>query len=223
LRLIPGRSLIDAWPVRCPVSVVPVSLAAAPGHKGSDLFSERGKQMRILARLCMSADGYVATEQGWPAQIADPTFVPGVSHGIQEFLDGCEAALMGRTTFEPALGADRWPWPKLQVFMLGSHRPAGTPDHVVTDTDPERLLDKLRAANQGGDVHLVGGPKTIETFRALGALDKLELVVMPILLGNGSRLTDSVSTDAGLTFESERALPGGSVEIVYTIRKPPAA
>jgi hypothetical protein len=30
-------------------------------------------------------------------------------------------------------------------------------------------------ANEGGDVHLVGGPRTIETFRTLGALDKLGL------------------------------------------------
>jgi hypothetical protein len=55
---------------------------------------------------------------------------------------------MGRTTFEPALTNDRWPWP---------------------NSDPARLLEKLRAANQGGAVHLVGGPRTIETFRALDA------------------------------------------------------
>jgi hypothetical protein len=34
-------------------------------------------------------------------------------------------------------------------------------------------------ATCGGDVHLVGGPRTIETFRALGALDELQLVVLP--------------------------------------------
>jgi dihydrofolate reductase len=33
------------------------------------------------------------------------------------------------------------------------------------------------------DVYLIGGPRTIETFRALGALDKLELVALPLLLG----------------------------------------
>jgi hypothetical protein len=32
------------------------------------------------------------------------------------------------------------------------------------------------------------------------------------------RLTPSLSPDAGLTFERERALPGGSVEIVYACR-----
>jgi dihydrofolate reductase len=163
----------------------------------------------------MCADGYVTTPAGWPAQLADPAFVPGQSHGFPEFLEGFEAALMGRTTFEPALGADRWPWPDLNVFVLTSYRPAGTPDHVVTDGDPERLLEQLRAANHGGDVHLVGGPRTIETYRALGALDSLELVVLPLLLGAGMRLTPSLSVDSALTFERERALPGGSVEIVY--------
>ena len=74
---------------------------------------------------------------------------------------------MGRMTFEPALTNDRWPWPNSKVFVLASHRPAGTPDHVVVDRDPERLLEKLHAVNRGGDVHLVGGPPTIETFRTL--------------------------------------------------------
>jgi dihydrofolate reductase len=173
--------------------------------------------MKIRARMSMSADGYVTTPGGWPALTADPAFVSGKSHGIQEFLAGCEAALMGRTTFEPALTNERWPWPNLNVFVLASERPPGTPDHVVTDSDPVGLLEKLRAANQGGDVHLVGGPRTIETFRALGALDTLELVVLPLLFGAGMRLTPSLSTEAGLTFERARDLPGGSVEIVYSM------
>ena len=171
--------------------------------------------MQIISRLSTSADGYVTTPDGWPAQLADPAFIPGESHGIREFLQGKEAALMGRTTFEPALASDRWPWPTLEVFVLGSVRPAGTPEDVVTDSDPERLLEKIRAANRGGDVHLIGGPRTVETFRALGALDRLELVVLPLLLGGGTQLTPALSPDTGLTFESQRALPGGSVEIVY--------
>jgi dihydrofolate reductase len=173
--------------------------------------------MEIRSRMSMSADGYVTTPDGWPAQLADPVFVSGQSHGIREFLEGVEAALMGRTTFEPALSADRWPWPNLNVYVLGSHRPSSTPGDVVVDGDPEALLERIRADNRGGDVHLIGGPRTIETYRALGALDQLELVVLPLLLGSGLRLTPALDTDAGLTFERERALPGGSVEIVYAV------
>ncbi|MFI7189220.1 dihydrofolate reductase family protein [Nocardia nova] len=172
--------------------------------------------MQILARLCMTADGYVTTPDGWPPQVVDPVHGPG-SHGIAEFLRTCEAALMGRTTFEPALTADRWPWPNLEVFVLGSHRPEGTPDDVIVDDDPVRLLEKVRAANRGGDVHLIGGPGTIETYRALGVLDKLELVILPFFVGSGMRLTDSLNPQTDLAFESSRPLDGGGVEIVYRV------
>ena len=171
--------------------------------------------MQIRTRMCMSADGYVTTPDGWPVQLADPAFVPGESYGFPEFQRSCDAALMGRTTFEPALSAERWPWPNLDVFVLGSRRPSGTPGHVVIDGDPSRLLHKVRKANRGGDVHLVGGPRTIETFRALGALDRLGLIVLPLLVGEGMRLTPALSTDTELRLDGERALPSGSVEIVY--------
>jgi dihydrofolate reductase len=124
--------------------------------------------MRIRTRLCTSADGCVSTPDGWPAQLADPAWDPQ-SFGM----------------VEPALTAPRWPWSDLDVFVLGSHRPAGTPDDVVVESTPSLLLEKVRAANRGGDVHLVGGPRTVETFRALGALDELGLIVLPLLLGDG--------------------------------------
>jgi hypothetical protein len=44
------------------------------------------------------------------------------------------------------------------------------------DDDSQRLLDLIREANRGGDVHLVGGPTTIEIYPALVGLDTLELV-----------------------------------------------
>ena len=174
--------------------------------------------MHIRTRFSISADGYVTTPDGWPSLVADPAFVPGQSHGFPEFQKSCDAVLMGRTTFEPAIGNPRWPWPDLDVFVLGSHRPAGTPDHVVIDGDPGRLLEQIRSANRGGDIHLVGGPRTVETFRRLGALDELGLVVLPLLLGSGMQLTPSLAADADLTLKGHRPLPAGAVEITYACR-----
>jgi dihydrofolate reductase len=170
--------------------------------------------MQIRSRMCMSVDGYVATPDGWPAQLALPVWDPE-AYGFVDFQAACDAVLMGRTTFEPAISAETWPWPDVDVFVLGSRRPSGTPDQVIVESDPARLLELVRAANRGGDVHLIGGPRTIETFRRLGALDELGLIVLPLLLGAGMRLTPSVSVDTGLKLKREQVLPSGAVEIVY--------
>jgi dihydrofolate reductase len=176
--------------------------------------------MEIKTRFSISADGYVTTPDGWPSLIADPSFVSGNSHGFAEFQTTCEAVLMGHKTFVPALSNDRWPWPDLQVFVLGHNVPTeGAPVPIVTDSDPTALLEKVRTANKGRDVHLVGGPHAIETFLQVGALDKLGLLVLPIFLGAGRRLTESVSIDTKLTLEETRPLPEGAVEIVYGVSR----
>ena len=173
--------------------------------------------MKIRTRMCMSLDGYVTTPDGQPVQLADPSWSPE-AFGFVDFQKTLRAVLMGRTTFEPAVGSDRWPWPGLDVFVLGSHRPAGTPDDVVVESDAGRLLESIRATNTSGDVHLVGGPRTVETFRHLGALDELGLIVLPLLVGGGMQLTPSVATDTALALASERVLPTGAVELVYAPR-----
>jgi dihydrofolate reductase len=176
------------------------------------------QSMTIRTRMCISLDGYVTTPDGRPAQLADPNFSPE-NYGFTEFQKTLDAVLMGRTTFEPALGAPRWPWPDLDVFVLGSHRPSGTPDFVVVESDPTRLLERVRAAYRGGDVHLVGGPRMIETVRRLGALDALGLIVLPLLIGGGMRLTPAIATDTGLSLENVRSLPGDLVEMTYSVAR----
>jgi dihydrofolate reductase len=124
---------------------------------------------------------------------------------------------MGRTTFEPALSAPFWPWGDLPVYVLGSRLPAGAHEHVIVDDGPERLLERLRGENHGADVHLVGGPKTFETYRALGALDEFRLMVLPVFVGTGRQHTPELSTDIAVTLSETRTWPSSVVELVYKL------
>jgi dihydrofolate reductase len=173
-----------------------------------------GTDAKIFTRMCSSVDGCVSTPDGRPIQLAFPDWDPAAL-GFYEFQSRCDAVLMGRTTFEPALGAPSWPWGDLRVYVLGSRRPDGTPDHVVVDADPARLLERLRTESTGGDVHLVGGPSTIETFRGLGAIDEFRLMMLPMIAGNGRRISADGNSPIGLTFIESTNWPGGVVELAY--------
>lgn len=175
--------------------------------------------MRIKARMGISIDGYAAAPDGTPALIKAAGFVPGQSHGYPEFIRGCDTAVMGRHTFLPALAAPHWPWRDMQVFVLTSRPlPAGTPEHVVTASGgPGGLARQLRSRGSGGDVHLVGGPRTIQAFYDEGALDSLDVVILPILLAGGVSLWPRGAEPPSLRLLREpRVFPDGSVELSYS-------
>ncbi len=165
--------------------------------------------------MCTSLDGRIATADGRPVQLAFPGWDAGAL-GFYELQARCDAVLMGRTTFEPAMSAPFWPW-DLAVYVLGSRLPPGAPENVVVEADPGRLLGRLREEDRGGDVHLVGGPRTIEAFRDLGALDELRLMVLPMFLGEGRQLTPDVAADIGLSLVETRNWPNGVVELAYAV------
>jgi len=173
--------------------------------------------VRIKARMGISVDGYVATTDGFPSLLKAEGFVPGQSHGYPEFIDGCDAVVMGRHTFVPALGSPQWPWGDMRVFVLtSSPLPAGTPDGVGAAADAAGLVEQLRARGSDRDVHLVGGPRTIEAFCQQGALDSLEVVVLPLVLGDGIPLWPRGTAPPRLRLRHQpRVFPDGSAELSY--------
>src|SRR5690242_21364268 len=80
--------------------------------------------------------------------------------------------------------------------MRCSRSPSTHP--ATAEVHPLSLHDALPIC---GDVHLIGGPKTIGTFHAIGALDTLELVVLPMLFGGGMQLTPVLRPDTGRSEE----------------------
>jgi dihydrofolate reductase len=87
---------------------------------------------------------------------------------------------------------------------------------IVSRGGPAGLVRQLRSRGSDGDVHLVGGPQTIRAFCQLSALDRLEVVVLPILLGSGIPLSPPGSPQARLRLlRADRTFPDGSAELVY--------
>jgi len=177
-----------------------------------------GYTMLIRTRTAVTIDGFVANADHVPVQVLMPDFQPGQSYGFEEFLENCDAVVMGRTTFLPALGAPSWPWPGLDVFVLtSSPLPPETPSGVIISSGgPAGVVEQLRSRGSDGDVHLVGGPRTIRAFYELGALDRFETLVLPFMAGDGLPLSPEGSSEMRLRLlRSNRSYADGTVEVQY--------
>lgn len=177
--------------------------------------------MLIRMHTGVSLDGFAATPDGAPAMLAIPEFVPGESHAMQEFLEQCVAVVVGRTTFDEGHAywsehAD-WPWEGKRVYVLSSRPlPERVPDDVVaSEGGPAGLVEQLRSARLQGDVHLLGGPQALQAFHQLGAIDRYEIQVLPVLLGEGVPLFPLGDSKMPLRLEEQRAFPDGTLGLVY--------
>lgn len=179
--------------------------------------------MQIRTHVGVSLDGIMGTPDGIPAWDAMPSFVPGKSHGYAEFIARCEAIVIGRSVFDFAHGywteQQVWPWEGFRVYVLTSWPlPAEThPDVFASQGDAAGLVNQLRAADLTRDVQVLGGARTIRAFLELGAIDELGIVILPVMLGDGTPLFlpgSLARTDLHLA--QQRAFPDGAIELVYT-------
>jgi dihydrofolate reductase len=123
---------------------------------------------------------------------------------------------MGRTTFLPALCAPEWPWTQ-PVFVLTSRPlPENTPGSVTTASTAKDLISRMEVAGITGDVHLVGGPKTMQAFREIGALAEIGLVLVPLIQAEGLPLAPAATKPLSLALRATRTFPDGVIEAWYT-------
>src|SRR5688500_13054684 len=98
------------------------------------------------------------------------------------------------------------------VFVLTHHArdplimEGGTSFTFVTD-GIESALDQARRAAGGKDVALAGGARAAQQFLNAGAVDEMQLHVVPMLLGGGERLFDNVAELHGLALVKQVAAP----------------
>jgi dihydrofolate reductase len=172
--------------------------------------------MSIIARFALSLDGFSAGPDGWPAIMAAPDFDNGKSsHDIPEFAASVDAVAMGRTTFDPAVDNPWWPWPGQDVHVLTS-QPLPEVEFETTVTayaDAAAMVEALRAYER--DVHLLGGPQTIQALIDLGAVDRLEVLLVPVLFGDGLAFAVEETPTRALRLTDTKAYPDGVVGLRY--------
>jgi dihydrofolate reductase len=147
---------------------------------------------------------------------------------------GFGAEIMGANKFGPPGWQDDPDWrgwwgeepPFHTPTYVLTHRPrpplemaGGTTFHFL-DASPADALAVAREAADDLDVRLGGGATVVRDFVAAGLVDQLHLVVVPVVLGRGTRLWDGLEALED-TFDIEAvSSPSGVTHLTLTRRAP---
>jgi dihydrofolate reductase len=163
-----------------------------------------------------SIDGFIARPND------DLDFLPeggGEPHGYNEFIASVDAIVIGRKTFEKVLTFGAWPYGEKRVVVLSS-RPldlskaiGGVVEQMAGS--PAEIVSQL-AAN--GVHHLyVDGGVTIQRFLRAGAIQRLIITRVPVLIGEGVPLFGTLPHDIQLRHIATRHYPSGLVQSEYEV------
>ncbi|WP_405610352.1 dihydrofolate reductase family protein [Streptomyces sp. NBC_01508] len=144
---------------------------------------------------------------------------------MREWFEATGAVVMGRLMYDSGEGhwADNPPF-RAPVFVL-TNRPrptvvkeGGTSFTFVTD-GIHSALDLAKAVSGGRNVDIAGGTDTFQQYLRAGLVDELQPHVIPVLLGAGLRLFDSLGPGAH-DLEPIRALDTpGATHVKYRVLK----
>lgn len=162
--------------------------------------------------IASSADGFVADAKGG-VSFLDP--FSDADYGYNAFLSRMNGIVMGRTTYDQIIGWDiDWPYPGKECHVVTSSNLDNPPDGVSRWTGSLAAF----AAHAGKRAYWVlGGARLQAGFIAAGLLDRLQLFLMPVLLGGGTPLFRHAEAPVRMTLAAHRSFDNGVVALDYRL------
>ena len=171
--------------------------------------------MKSTYYLASSLDGFIADPSGGVDWL-DEVDIDAADSSYTEFYATVDGLMMGRATYDFIFDYGSWPYEDKPSWVITS-RPieplAGCNLQTANDID-----QAWRDAESAGIEHLwiIGGGKLVRSLIQKNLLSHIQVTIMPVVLGNGIPLVDSLPEPRFLT--QERTLPGrGSCEIIYRV------
>ena len=170
---------------------------------------------KIIYYVAASMDGYIADADGGVDWLPEGD---AEGYGYEEFYAGVDALVMGRRTYDQAVGFDQWLFSSKPVYVFTSRPPDDNPHGVeFVSSTPDEFARSV-ATSYSGMVWLLGGANLAEQFRRAGLIDEYLVHVMPVILGRGVPLFGGDAPHTALNLIEARAYDDGVVMLHYRAR-----
>ena len=143
--------------------------------------------------------------------------------GYDAFYEEIGSLVSGSVTYEWVLEhVDEWPYPGKPCWILSSRDlpvPEGEEADVrIVDGTVRDLYDRMIASAGERDLWILGGGDVASQFADHGLLDRVELTVVPVVLGGGKPLFERRLPGDPMQLLGVTTFASGMVGLSYEIR-----
>jgi dihydrofolate reductase len=167
---------------------------------------------RLCYQVASSLDGFIADEKGGYDWIV---MDPDIDFGA--LFARFDALIMGRGTYE-VTGSSGPGFGKKSVYVVSTTLDPKKHNKVtVVSKDVEAFVTDLKK-QPGKDIWLFGGGKLFRSLLEAGIVDRVELAVIPVLLGSGIPVLPGLDGVAELKLDEVTRYPkSGTMMLCYEV------
>lgn len=170
--------------------------------------------------IAMSLDGYIAKPND------DLNFLKivekeGEDYGYAEFISQIDTIIIGRKTYDYVLkeiGTSHYDNGQRDVYVITRTEKQKTGRTTFYTGNITELIDQLKAEN-GENIYCDGGAEIINELLKYDLIDEFIISVIPILLGNGTRLFKDGRPEQTLDFIKSKTFETGLTQLYYKKKK----
>ncbi|MGO8790123.1 MAG: dihydrofolate reductase family protein [Terriglobia bacterium] len=171
----------------------------------------------VTLHMVSSLDGIIAKKDNSVAWLdsSGDVYEKGVSDDSgEDVVKAIDCFVLGSRTYEHALQLG-WPYGDTPTVVVTNRELPSTRKSIeFYSGDLKRLVGEILAPRYG-NIWLVGGAMLCQSFLRLGLVDEINLVIVPILLGEGLRLFDNSAIESRWHLKNVLAYKSGLVELLY--------
>ena len=169
----------------------------------------------VRYNVAASLDGYIAGPNGEYDWIP---LEPAID--FDALFRNVDTVLLGRHSYELVLrdpAAATWPVGARVIVFSRTLRQVDHPNVTVTAEPAAGVVSRLRGESSGGEIWLYGGGTLFGSLLAAGQVDRVEVTLIPILLGGGVPLLPPGQIRSPLALDRVERYPSGQVSLHYTV------
>jgi dihydrofolate reductase len=179
--------------------------------------NQKLKQMRKISLfIAMSLDGYIAKPND------DLSFLKlvekeGEDYGYAEFVAQIDTIIIGRRTYDYVLkeiGASHYDNGERDVYVITRTAKPKIGRTTFYTGNLVELIDRLKS-EKGKNIYCDGGAEVINELLKHDLIDELIISVIPVLLGNGTRLFKDGRPEQTLELMMSKTFETGLAQLRY--------
>jgi dihydrofolate reductase len=185
---------------------------------------------KIIVTMWVTLDGFIAGPNGamdWIGELYDEA----MGNYEMDLVKAADTLMLGRVTYQSFAGA----WPNVPnnpeaskgeieyahrlnamrkiVFSKTLSHAEWNNSTLLTEIDPEEIT-RIKQ-EPGSDIVIYGSASIVQTLSNLGLIDEYQLLLHPVVLGDGKPLFQNITHKLQLQLTQTRTHPSGVVVLYY--------